>query len=717
MNQEYQLALNTVILSTSDLHGNIIDFNEAFVTASGYCAEELLGKPHNILRHPDMPKEAFKDFWQTIQNGKPWFGIVKNKRKNGDYYWVAANASPICQDGKITGFISVRYPASLAQKRLAEKLYAEIRDGKASMPWTPKPSRLKTMWVAGLSLALGLGSVGFLVEQAGFGIGSGLAGLVALLSAGVLFLDRYRAQKMDKNLWQAMERLANGEFREPIEDYSDLGFGLNMIRSRMAEQSARQFDALMASESLAIALDTASSNIMVTDENFVIKRINKSLQTMFERNEAKLKMVLPDFSLASLIGSNMDAFHQNPDHQRKLLANLTRPWQGELTIAGLVLRLTVVPIMRNQQCVGYVVEWLDRTIEAGVVAEIAAVVEGVKSGDFGCQVHAPAEGVLAQIKQDLNAAMSVMQLAVGGITQIVVAQSKGDLTLTCREPFMGQLDELKQALNKSSQKLREVIDIAKKASTIVSQQAEQVSLSARELSQTVQEQAAALEETSATMDQMNSAVQHTTENAQQTSLVAQQVQSKATQGAQVMAQTIEAMNAIQQSSHKISDIVTLIDGIAFQTNLLALNAAVEAARAGEHGRGFAVVAGEVRSLAQKSAEAAKEIKDLIEESVTRIDQGTRLAAESGEMLKEITGSIDKVTEMINQIATASAEQASGIRQVHIAISQIDGVTQQNAALVEQTSEASEQLSEQARILEKDMSFFNTGANPPLLSQM
>jgi methyl-accepting chemotaxis protein len=184
-----------------------------------------------------------------------------------------------------------------------------------------------------------------------------------------------------------------------------------------------------------------------------------------------------------------------------------------------------------------------------------------------------------------------------------------------------------------------------------------------------------------------------------------------------MEQTIEAMNSIQQSSHKISDIVSLIDGIAFQTNLLALNAAVEAARAGEHGRGFAVVAGEVRSLAQKSAEAAKEIKDLIEESVTRIDQGTRLAAESGEMLQEITGSIDKVTEMINQIATASAEQASGIRQVHVAISQIDGVTQQNAALVEQTSEASANLSEQARILEKDMSFFNTGANARLLSQM
>lgn len=171
---------------------------------------------------------------------------------------------------------------------------------------------------------------------------------------------------------------------------------------------------------------------------------------------------------------------------------------------------------------------------------------------------------------------------------------------------------------------------------------------------------------------------------------------------------VKLLKAIEESSHKISEIVTLIDSIAFQTNLLALNAAVEAARAGDHGRGFAVVAGEVRSLAQKSAEAAKDIKSLIDETSQRVEQGASLATKSGDMLSDINSSIDNITQMISHIAQASSEQANGVSQVHIAISQIDQVTQQNAALVEETSAAAESMSEQAQSLSRDMSFFKTG---------
>jgi methyl-accepting chemotaxis protein len=207
------------------------------------------------------------------------------------------------------------------------------------------------------------------------------------------------------------------------------------------------------------------------------------------------------------------------------------------------------------------------------------------------------------------------------------------------------------------------------------------------------------------MEQMNASVQHSSQQSQQAAAIAQRVQQKAQKGNQVMAHTIEAMAAIQDSSHKISEIVSLIDGIAFQTNLLALNAAVEAARAGEHGRGFAVVAGEVRALAQKSADAAKDITTLIHESVTRIDQGTQLASESGEVLNDIIGEVAQVAGMIEQIAHATAEQAHGIEQVHLAINQIDAGTQQNAALVEQTSAAAESLTEQAGRLRDDMARF------------
>jgi len=191
------------------------------------------------------------------------------------------------------------------------------------------------------------------------------------------------------------------------------------------------------------------------------------------------------------------------------------------------------------------------------------------------------------------------------------------------------------------------------------------------------------------------------------------VQTKTQQGAGVMQQTIASMNAIQQSSHKIADIVSLIDGIAFQTNLLALNAAVEAARAGDHGRGFAVVAGEVRALAQKSAEAAKDIKHLIDESVGRINEGTELASQSGEMLNGIHGAIEEVVTMIEQIAQASQEQAQGVGQVHQAITNIDQVTQQNAALVEETTASTESLTQEADNLRQNMAFFQTGSQRAL----
>lgn len=343
-----------------------------------------------------------------------------------------------------------------------------------------------------------------------------------------------------------------------------------------------------------------------------------------------------------------------------------------------------------------------------VIVEINNVMHYMNEGKFQHRVNTEARGELATLKQNINSSMSALQAAIEDITRVVVAQSEGDLTQNITNEYHGDLRMLTEAVNTSAAKLTDVVSKAIVASDIVHSAADEVSKGALDLSQRVQEQAAALEETSATMDEMNSAVQNNTDNAKQATHVAESVQKQAKQGSQVMQQTIEAMNSIQESSHKISEIVSLIDGIAFQTNLLALNAAVEAARAGDHGRGFAVVAGEVRALAQKSAEAAKNISALIGESVSRIDQGTKLASESGEMLNAITGSVEEVTQMISQIARASAEQAEGVNQVHQAIADIDQVTQQNAALVEETSAASESMSEQAANLSQDMAFFNTG---------
>ena len=343
-----------------------------------------------------------------------------------------------------------------------------------------------------------------------------------------------------------------------------------------------------------------------------------------------------------------------------------------------------------------------------VVSDINVVMAQMNDGDFNARVKASASGDLLMMKDNINNSMDRLAMTVTGITTIVTAQANGDLTKESTGEFQGQLRDLKDAINASASKLKIIVSQAIDASTIVNEASNQVSQGSFDLSSRVQEQAAALEETSATMHEMASAVQANTTNAHKVADLAHQVQQQAGTGVQVMQQTINAMQSIRESSHKISDIVTIIDGIAFQTNLLALNAAVEAARAGEHGRGFAVVASEVRALAGKSADAAKDIKNLIEDSVQRIEVGTQLADKSGDMLNSITASIEQVADKIEAIANASNEQSTGINQVNKAMANIDKVTQENAALVEETTAAAESLSSEANALRNSMAFFKTG---------
>jgi methyl-accepting chemotaxis protein len=343
------------------------------------------------------------------------------------------------------------------------------------------------------------------------------------------------------------------------------------------------------------------------------------------------------------------------------------------------------------------------------IADINTVMHKMNDGDFNARVNANAAGDLLAMKNNINNSMDNIAKAIVAISHVVSAQADGDLTKALPSgEFKGQLHDLKNAINYSSAKVKDVVAQTIASSNIVSDAANQVSQGASDLSARVQQQAAALEETSSTMNQMSSAVQANTANARKVADLTNQVQDQAKDGVDVMQQTIGAMQSIKESSSKISDIVTIIDGIAFQTNLLALNAAVEAARAGEHGRGFAVVASEVRALAGKSADAAKDIKTLITDSVTRIENGTHLADKSGEMLNGIAGSIHQVAAMVEQIATASNEQSVGINQVHRAIADIDKMTQENAALVEETTAAAESLNHEAAHLAQNMAFFKTG---------
>ncbi|MDQ5909538.1 MAG: hypothetical protein QG599_1633 [Pseudomonadota bacterium] len=293
------------------------------------------------------------------------------------------------------------------------------------------------------------------------------------------------------------------------------------------------------------------------------------------------------------------------------------------------------------------------------------------------------------------------------ITAVTVSEliANGDLTIDIEANSLDETGQLLHMMKTMATQLKAIVGEVNQATSAVNLSALEIAQGSTDLSQRTEEQAAALEETASSMEELTSTVKQSADNAGQANQLASAARTQAEQGGQVVDQAIAAMSAINQSSRKIADIISVIDEIAFQTNLLALNAAVEAARAGEQGRGFAVVASEVRKLAQRSADAAKEIKALITDSVTKVNDGSQLVERSGRTLQEIVGAVKKVSDIVAEIAAAAREQASGIEQVNKAILQMDQATQQNAALVEETASASQAMGDQAKELQKLMGFF------------
>jgi methyl-accepting chemotaxis protein len=704
MSQEYILPLDTVILSTANLQGDIVTCNKAFIEASGYSETEVIGKPHSILRHPDMPKEAFKDMWDTIESGKPWFGLVKNLRKDGRHYWVAANASPIYSNGQMTGYVSVRYPASAEQKALGESLYADIRHGQRKMPWTPK-TVMDRMGLFGLAI----GFIGVALPYVMSNNLSNLASSVLVLAGfGLSSWRGYVLYRPSQSQIKAIHDLANGQFREPIAGNDPWINSLNLLRTRIGQNASVTADAARESAILTTALNAASTSLMVADNNFTIISINQSLAKMFKENEQRLRLDLPQFKADSIVGSSMDCFHQNPAHQRAMVAALTNTWKGVLKLnkAQLVLGLSVTPIISQGQRLGYVVEWIDQTSESAVRHSLNNIIAEANSGVISNRINtqhlsdfylSTAKG----INSLLEGLHHFISQTIHNIGEIAFNRLNGEL----KGDYQGSYAMTQTAINTALRNLNEMVGQVQFAAKSVNDAMNELAKGMEEFSGQVQTQAAAIEQTSAATTQLLSSVEENLSTIERANQITNQVTQQVNAGAQVMDKTLDAMQAVEASGHKIASIVSIIDSIAFQTNLLALNAAVEAARAGEHGRGFAVVASEVRTLAGKSAEAAKDIKTLIETSVQQISTGSSRAKEASLALTEIKNAIQSVNGIISQVTDASKEQQTAINQVGHAMSDMDGVSQQSAALVEEISANTETVAQSMSELHQLVSTF------------
>ncbi len=507
------------LVSTTDLKGRITYCNPAFVHVSGYTRDELLGQPHNMIRHPDMPEEAFRDMWSAIQAGRPWSGLVKNRRKDGRHYWVRANVTPLMQGSEPVGFMSVRTEPEATEIDGATRLYAQMRAEAESgartvglhngrvvrLGWRGKVSDLTYMDLAGeltvasvLMTALGFG-LGMLVEHGLEGLGNAKWLLAAVFMVGIGLLGRV-----------VFSRLAVAPFRDLLR-----------FANRMA------------------------------------------------------------------------------------------------------------------------------------------------AGDLTVPIHSDRRDIVGQFTRALN------QLQVNLRAIVSDARTEVDqMLIATREIASGNQD----------------------------------------LSGRTEAQASSLEETAASMEEITGTVRQSADTAQQAAQLAEQTTSITQRSDQAVDNLTRMIHAIEESSSRINDIIQVIDSIAFQTNILALNAAVEAARAGEQGRGFAVVAAEVRALAQRTATAAKEVKQLITDSGEKVKAGADMSEAARVSMREALTSVDQVGSLVGTISHGVREQLSGISQINQAVSQLDGITQQNAAAVEQIAAASMSMAERARVLADSVKVFRLDAS-------